>query len=93
MRGEVQRSDPFCPDPGVYMTQVLLPKLGFAMEEGVLSEWLSKDGAVVSEGQPLYSLESEKSQQEIEAPASGTLRILAEAGQTYRVGHVLAEIE
>ena len=30
-------------------------------------------------GQPLYSLESEKSVQEIEAPASGKLKIIAAA--------------
>jgi pyruvate/2-oxoglutarate dehydrogenase complex dihydrolipoamide acyltransferase (E2) component len=30
--------------------------------------------------------------QEIESPASGTLRILAAVGETYTVGTVLAEI-
>ena len=73
-------------------TQILLPKLGFAMEEGTLTEWLVADGAAVTEGQPLYALESEKSVQEIEAPVSGTLKIVAEPGQVYSVGHVLGEI-
>lgn len=74
------------------MTPVLMPKIGFAMEEGTLSEWLIADGAAVERGQPLYTLESEKSVQEIESPASGTLKILAQAGGTYRVGVVLARI-
>lgn len=73
-------------------TPVLMPKLGFSMVEGVLVEWLAVDGTTIVQGRPLYSLESEKSVQEIEAPASGTLRIKAEAGGTYRVGHLLAEI-
>ncbi|ABQ67208.1 biotin/lipoyl-containing protein [Rhizorhabdus wittichii] len=73
-------------------TQVLLPKLGFSMSEGELSEWLVPDGAMVTEGQPLYALESEKSTQEVEAPASGRLRIIAAVGETYEVGAVLAEI-
>ena len=47
----------------------------------------------MKEGQPLYSLESDKSAQEVEAPASGRLRIIARIGQTYEVGTVLAEIE
>jgi pyruvate/2-oxoglutarate dehydrogenase complex dihydrolipoamide acyltransferase (E2) component len=47
----------------------------------------------VTQGQPLYNLESEKSAQEIEAPAGGTLRIIAVSGGTYRVGEVLARIE
>lgn len=73
-------------------TQVLMPKLGFAMEEGVLLEWLQVDGSEVMQGQALYSLESEKAVEEIEAPASGKLKIIAPAGGSYRVGHLLAEI-
>ena len=73
-------------------TQVLLPKIGFSMNEGTLAEWLVADGAAVKEGQPLYSLESDKSVQEIEAPASGTLKVIAKIGEVYKVGHVLAEI-
>ncbi|TLX71333.1 biotin/lipoyl-binding protein [Pseudomonas nicosulfuronedens] len=73
-------------------TQVLLPKLGFSMNEGTLAEWLVADGGQVEEGQVLYALESDKSMQEIEAPASGTLKIIAQAGETYEVGTVLAEI-
>ena len=73
-------------------TQVLLPKLGFSMDQGMVAEWLVADGAAAIQGQPLYSLESEKSVQEIEAPASGTLKILAPAGESYPVGYILAEI-
>jgi pyruvate/2-oxoglutarate dehydrogenase complex dihydrolipoamide acyltransferase (E2) component len=73
-------------------TEILLPKLGFSMNEGTLTEWLVADGAVVQQGQPLYSLESEKSVQEIEAPASGTLKILKPAGEVYDVGTVIGEI-
>ncbi len=74
-------------------TQVLLPKLGFSMTEGELIEWLATDGARVTEGEPLYALESEKAVQEIEAPASGRLRIVAAIGETYEVGTLLAEID
>lgn len=73
-------------------TQILLPKLGFSMNEGLLSEWLIADGGQVEEGQVLYALESDKSVQEIEAPTSGTLKIIAQAGETYEVGALLAEI-
>lgn len=73
-------------------TEILLPKIGFSMNEGTLAEWLVADGGSVSQGQPLYSLESEKSVQEIEAPASGTLKIIKPAGEVYTVGTVLGEI-
>lgn len=74
-------------------TEILLPKIGFSMNEGVLSEWLAADGATVTAGEPLFSLESEKSTNEVESPASGTLRILREVGETYEVGTVLGTIE
>jgi pyruvate/2-oxoglutarate dehydrogenase complex dihydrolipoamide acyltransferase (E2) component len=74
-------------------TDVLLPKLGFAMNEGQLSEWLIADGESVTAGQPLFTLEAEKSTNDVEAPASGKLRILQPAGETYVVGTVLGVIE
>jgi pyruvate/2-oxoglutarate dehydrogenase complex dihydrolipoamide acyltransferase (E2) component len=73
-------------------TQILLPKLGFSMEEGRVAEWHVADGTAVKEGEPLYSLESEKSVEEIPAPASGVLRIIVPPGETLKVGAVLGEI-
>jgi pyruvate/2-oxoglutarate dehydrogenase complex dihydrolipoamide acyltransferase (E2) component len=73
-------------------TEILLPKLGFSMNQAVLSAWLLPDGADVTEGQPLFAIESDKSVEELEAPASGKLRIMAAVGETYPVGHVLGEI-
>jgi pyruvate/2-oxoglutarate dehydrogenase complex dihydrolipoamide acyltransferase (E2) component len=73
---------------------IVIPKLGFSMSEGKLVEWLAQDGAQVKEGDPLYTLESEKSTTEIEAPASGTLRIGEQAGDDeFPVGHVIGKIE
>jgi pyruvate/2-oxoglutarate dehydrogenase complex dihydrolipoamide acyltransferase (E2) component len=73
-------------------TQVLLPKIGFSMNEASLCEWMVADGADVTEGQPLYALESDKSVQEIPSPASGRLKIIGTVGTVYEVGAVLAEI-
>lgn len=73
--------------------EVLLPKLGFSMIEGVLAEWLVTDGTHIEQGKPLFSLESEKAGEEIESPATGRLRILKPSGETYSVGTVLAMIE
>lgn len=73
--------------------EILLPKLGFSMNEGELVEWLIADGAAVTEGEPLFSLESDKSTNEVEAPASGVLKILKQPGETYEVGTLLGLIE
>lgn len=74
-------------------TEILLPKIGFSMNEGVIAEWFVADGATVNEGDPLYSIEADKSTNEVESPASGTLRIVAEVGETYEVGTVLGYID
>lgn len=73
-------------------TEILLPKIGFSMNEGTIAEWLVADGATIIQGQPLFSLESEKSVNEIDAPASGTLKIIVPAGETREVGTLLGEI-
>jgi pyruvate/2-oxoglutarate dehydrogenase complex dihydrolipoamide acyltransferase (E2) component len=73
-------------------TDIILPKLGFTMTEGTVAEWLVPNGAQVEEGQVLYALEAEKTTQEIEAPASGALTILVEAGTEAAVGTLLATI-
>lgn len=74
-------------------TDILLPKIGFSMTEAQIAEWLAEDGAQVTEGQPLYLLEADKSANEVESPASGTLRIVAQLGETYEVGTILGTIE
>lgn len=73
-------------------TPVSLPKLGVAMAEGTLVEWLVSDGEAVAAGQPLYRLETDKVENEIEAPAAGVVTLVAEAGGMYPVGTLLAEI-
>ena len=72
--------------------EVILPKIGFSMNEGTLAEWLVEDGGEAVEGQQLYSLESDKSMQEVESPATRTLKINAATGKTNDVGKLLAAI-
>lgn len=75
-------------------TEVLLPKLGFSMTEGVINEWLADDGTEVTEGEPLFSLEADKATQEVEAPATGKLKIMAAASEDeVAVGTVIGMIE
>ncbi|PPE71865.1 dihydrolipoamide acyltransferase [Solimonas fluminis] len=72
--------------------EVRIPQIGFSTQEGTLTEWLVADGGKVEAGKPLYTLELDKSVQEVEAPASGTLKIHAAVGEVYSVGHLVAEI-
>lgn len=73
-------------------TSLTIPKLQMSTTEGTLTEWLVEDGAMVEEGQPIYALETDKSVQEIEAPASGKLTQKMPADETYPVGTEIGEI-
>lgn len=74
-------------------TILKIPKVAVSMQEGTIVEWLVENGGVVTEGQPIYALELEKSAIDVEAPASGVLKHAAEAGHTYKVGQVIGSIE
>ncbi|NMB87391.1 MAG: 2-oxo acid dehydrogenase subunit E2 [Chloroflexi bacterium] len=71
------------PDSKQY--EVVMPKLGLITTQATLVEWLKQEGDYVQKGEPLFSLESEKTLLEIEAPASGYLHILQPAGGTYEL--------
>ena len=74
-------------------TEIILAKIGFSMTEGEIAEWMVEDGGQVTEGEPLYALEADKSTNEVEAPATGILRIKAQVGETHEVGTVIGYIE
>jgi pyruvate dehydrogenase E2 component (dihydrolipoamide acetyltransferase) len=73
--------------------EVVVPRLGWSMDEGTFGQWLKRDGDYVDRGQPLFVLEGEKSAQEIESFDAGFLRIPSNGpgdGDTVKVGQVLA---
>jgi pyruvate/2-oxoglutarate dehydrogenase complex dihydrolipoamide acyltransferase (E2) component len=78
---------------GEVAVPINVPKLGVSMTEGTIVEWLVADGDSVTEGQPIYVIETDKVENEVEATASGTVRITGEEGETYSVGQAIGEIE
>jgi pyruvate/2-oxoglutarate dehydrogenase complex dihydrolipoamide acyltransferase (E2) component len=73
---------------------VQLPKLSQTMEEGVIVEWLVGPGDVVTKGQALLQLETDKAVLEVESPAAGTVQAIQRAaGETVKVGEVIALLE
>ena len=75
------------------MIELKIPAAGDAVAEVQLVEWKVKDGDRVKEGEVLYSIESEKSMIDVESPASGTVRIVAAAGEVFPVGHLVGRVE
>ena len=65
---------------------VVMPKLGLTMTEGTVSKWLKKVGDAVTQGEPLFDVETDKLTNTIEASASGVLRhLFVEEGTTVPV--------
>jgi pyruvate dehydrogenase E2 component (dihydrolipoamide acetyltransferase) len=76
-------------------TEILMPRLGWTMEEGTFGAWLKEDGAVVKAGEMLFTVEGDKASQEVESFESGILRIPPNApkpGDILPVGALLAYI-
>lgn len=74
------------------VTEIAVPKLAVSMTEGTLVSWEVADGDAVKAGQILYVLETEKVETDMESPVDGTIRLIGQAGKTYPVGTLLAEI-
>ncbi len=73
--------------------EVILPKLGQTMEEGVIVEWFKQEGDPVQRGDVLFTTESDKATLEVEAPGKGFLRrVLVPAGESVPVLAVVALI-
>jgi pyruvate dehydrogenase E2 component (dihydrolipoamide acetyltransferase) len=69
-----------------------MPKLSDTMEEGTVLRWLKADGDAITRGEPLVEIETDKATMTVEAPADGTLRIIASEGDTLDVGAPIADI-
>ena len=65
---------------------IIMPKLGFNMNEGKLVEWYKSEGDEVAKGEPLFSVETDKTNMDIEATGDGVVRkLFIEAGDTIPV--------
>lgn len=72
---------------------VILPKWGMTMQEGTITAWLVSVGDELTEGDLIATVETEKVDTDLEAPATGVLdEIVVEAGTTVDVGSVVARI-
>ena len=72
---------------------VILPKWGLTMEDGTVVAWYVDEGDPVVEGEVIAEVETEKVENELEAPCAGVVaQILVDEDETVDVGTVLAVI-
>jgi pyruvate dehydrogenase E2 component (dihydrolipoamide acetyltransferase) len=73
---------------------VVLPKNSLTMTEAEIIEWYIDEGGAVTAGEPLFLMETDKSQVDVEAAVSGTLlEIRAQPGARAAAGEVIAVID
>jgi 2-oxoglutarate dehydrogenase E2 component (dihydrolipoamide succinyltransferase) len=71
---------------------VKIPSVGESISSGVLSAWHLAEGAPVSIGDLLFTLETDKVSTEVTATEAGILKKLVEEGAEVKIGEVVAEI-
>ncbi len=73
-------------------TEIVVPRLGWSMEEGTFASWLKNEGDLVEKGEFLFELEGEKAIQEVETFHGGILSLLPngpQPGDIVQVGQLL----
>jgi 2-oxoglutarate dehydrogenase E2 component (dihydrolipoamide succinyltransferase) len=73
---------------------IVVPEVGESIVDARVAKWLRKEGDVVSAGDPLVELETDKIDLEVGAPQAGVLsRIDRQDGADVKVGEVLGVID
>jgi 2-oxoglutarate dehydrogenase E2 component (dihydrolipoamide succinyltransferase) len=73
--------------------EVKIPAVGESITSGVVSVWHKKSGEFVNEGEPLFTLETDKVSTEIVAEKGGLLETRVPEGQEVKIGEVVATID
>jgi len=73
--------------------EVKIPAVGESITSGVLSAWHKRNGDLVSDGEALFTFETDKISTEVPASGSGRLEIRVDAGQEVQIGQVVALLD
>ncbi len=71
---------------------IRVPSVGESITSGVLGSWKKKDGEVVSSGEALFEIETDKVTSEVFAETDGTLEILVPEGTEVKVGQTVGQL-
>src|SRR5262249_36205308 len=75
------------------MTAIQMPKLGHTMAEGKVIRWHKQPGEAVRQGEAILTIETDKTEVEIESPVAGVMGAhAAREGDTVAVGCMLVTL-
>ena len=78
---------------GGTVVELKVPAAGESITSANVAKWRKNEGDMVTEGEILVTLETDKVSNELEAPASGRLKILTPEGEEVSIGTVIATID
>src|SRR5882757_5401089 len=80
--------------PEKVTVQISMPEMGESVTEGIVLEWHVAEGDIVSEGDTVVEVSTDKVDAEVPAPSSGVItKLLVSVDDEVPVGSPLAEME
>jgi 2-oxoglutarate dehydrogenase E2 component (dihydrolipoamide succinyltransferase) len=73
--------------------EIKVPTVGESINEVTLVKWLKKDGEYANRDEVIAELESEKATFEINAEQAGAIKIIAQEGDTLKIGDLVCSID
>ena len=73
--------------------EIKVPSVGESITEVTLAKWTKKDGDWVERDETIAELESEKATFEINAEQAGIIKIVAQEGDTLKIGDIVCSID
>ena len=75
------------------LIEIKVPASGESITSANVAKWQKNTGQFVNKGEILVTLETDKVSNEVEAPASGQLRVIVPEGEEVGIGVVIATID
>ena len=74
--------------------EIIVPELAESTVEATVASWLKKDGEIVSKGDVIIELDTDKVSLEIVSPSNGTIKeVKKSVGDVVKVGEILGTID
>jgi len=74
--------------------EIIVPELAESTVEATVASWLKKEGEIITKGDVIIELDTDKVSLEIVAPSDGLIQIISkQEGETVKVGDILGTID